>query len=75
MRRYEVSALRQDVNVSRKATQKNCKSLKQVVNIARDTSEVKTLIHDVHSSNLTSMTTYARSFGGQHREPAIASLQ
>ena len=55
--REEVSALRLEVNGTRKATQMEYKSLQQVVNIAQDISEVKRRIHDVRSSNSTSTTT------------------
>ena len=73
MLRDEASALRLELNESRKATQKEYKSFEQVVNIAQDFFEVKTLIHYVRSSNLTSTTTYASTLR-DHQNPPITLL-
>ena len=71
---YEVSALELEVNELRKATQKDCKSLKHVVNIAQDISEVETLIDDVRRSNLTYTTAYARTMTDNTAStPSLAS--
>ena len=47
----EVSAMRLEIKESCKAKQKDRKSPEQVVKIAEDFSEMKTLIHDGCSSN------------------------
>ena len=47
--------------LSRGGTKNDCKSLEQIVNIAQDISEMKTLIQNVRRSILTSTETYART--------------